>query len=406
MQYAERDPFSVSELNALVRELVEEEFASVDVTGEISNYKLHTSGHIYFTLKDSASQLRVACFRSTARHLQVELEDGMKVVVRGRLTLYEKWGQYQLVAEEIREAGRGELEAAYRKLLKTLEAEGMFETRHKKPLPRFPLSIAIVTSPTGAAVRDMLSTLRRRWPCARVLVVPVHVQGELAAPEIVWALDHLSAREDIDVILLGRGGGSLEDLWAFNEEAVARAVFRCRIPVVSAVGHETDVTICDFVADVRAATPTMAAEISVPLIDEVLETLDRRLRWLSDTIDNRVRLARSRLQELLRSYALGRVRGTIEGHMQALDFAMEKLKGAVGALLSERSRALEHQLITLRALNPSEILSRGYTLCTEPDTGRLVQSAEAAQQLDEMSVRFSDGSVKTEVKERMHESKR
>ncbi|MBI4720916.1 MAG: exodeoxyribonuclease VII large subunit, partial [Chitinivibrionia bacterium] len=247
MSSAERDILTVTEINELARALIEESFPEVSVLGEISNFKRHSSGHLYLTLKDAGAQLRTVCFKGDALSLDFDPEDGMLAVARGRLTLYEPYGQFQLVARTMEKAGAGELERAFRALCARLEKEGLFAPEHKKPLPAYPRRIAVITSPTGAAVRDIVSTLKRRWPCVEIVLLPVRVQGSEAAPEITAALELAPRLAPVDIVILGRGGGSLEDLWAFNEETVARAIFDCPIPVISAVGHETDFTIADFV---------------------------------------------------------------------------------------------------------------------------------------------------------------
>jgi len=400
MHFGDETVFTVAEINGLVRELLETTWPDVAVTGEVSNFKRHTSGHLYFSLKDAEARLPAVCFRGTARDLDIDLADGMQVIVRGRLTVYEGYGSYQIVAASIEEAGEGDLEKAFRKLVARLGEEGLFDEARKRPLPAYPARIAVVTSPTGAAIRDILSTLARRWPCAEVLVVPVRVQGEQAAPEIVAALDMLSRTRDVDVVIVGRGGGSLEELWAFNEEAVARAIHRSGIPVISAVGHESDVTIADFVADRRAATPTMAAEIAVPLRDAVIDRVDqstgRLLRAAVGAVDER----RRRLEELVKSYALGQVRGRVERAMQRLDYALERLPRSLAALVKERRARLDRSSAMLDALNPRRILSRGYAICAEPATGRLIRSSTAALEAGAMQVTFHDGSVVTDVKEK------
>jgi exodeoxyribonuclease VII large subunit len=404
MQLADNKIFSVSEINSLVRLLIEEYYPEVAVLGEVSNFKRHTSGHLYFTLKDADSQLRAVCFRGNARGIKIEMEDGIKVVVRGRLTLYEGYGQYQIVAHDIEAAGEGELERAYRELLAKLQEEGLFDEELKQDLPAYPNLIAVVTSPTGAAVKDVLSTLERRWPCVEVLLVPVAVQGEQAAPEIVAALDRLGAVAGLDVVILGRGGGSLEDLWAFNEEIVARAIHRCPVPVISAVGHETDFTIADFVADVRAATPTMAAELAVPLREEVSAEVDAKIRWLVSFVENRLRLESARLQELLRSYGLGQVRGKIENLMQRVDYTLDKLRLSLSAIVGDKRNAFESYYSKLAALDPKGILSRGYTYCSDARTGEVLRDAGAAVRVEKMKVTFRDGGVLTEVKERINDA--
>jgi exodeoxyribonuclease VII large subunit len=315
--------------------------------------------------------------------------------------LYEPYGQYQIVAYDITEAGEGELEKAFLALKDKLEKEGLFDPDHKKGLPAYPMRIAVVTSPTGAAVRDVVSTIERRWPCAEVFVIPVRVQGDQAAPEIVRALEMLPRIEGLDVAIVGRGGGSLEDLWAFNEEAVARAVFDCPVPVVSAVGHETDFTIADFVADMRAATPTMAAEIVVPVGDDVAEDIDDAVARIHRVVETRIRLGSARLRELLRSYALGRVRNRLESLMQSLDYTMERLRRSAETLLKDRRAAVERAATRLDALSPREVLARGYTICSDPATGAVLKRVGDALAAGSVAITFQDGSVKSEVKEKL-----
>jgi len=401
MPFVEKDFYTVSDVNAEVRALLEESYAEVDVLGEISNFKKHSSGHLYFTLKDAGAQLRTVCFRGDAARIGFTPEDGLKVIAGGRLTVYEPYGQYQLVANSLRKVGVGELEIAFRALCEKLEKEGLFAPEDKKPLPVFPFRIALITSPTGAAVRDIVSTLRRRWPCVDILLFPVHVQGVQAAPEIVRALSLVETFDGVDVVIVGRGGGSLEDLWAFNEEAVARAIHACPLPVISAVGHETDFTIADFVADVRAATPTMAAEIAVPEMPEVTGRLDAAMERLVQIAGNRVGMQRARLNELLRSYALGQVKGRLDGALQGLDYAMERLLRGVTEAVKNRSVRLAGRLGELEALNPRSVLERGYAICSQLESGTVIRSSAEAALLDEMRVSFHDGSLRTEVKERI-----
>jgi len=398
MQSADENVYTVGELNTEVRGLLESEYPRVAVVGEVSNCRQFTSGHIYFTLKDDEAQLASVCWRSTASRLRVKLADGMRVVVTGRLTVYELRGQYQMVVEAVREAGRGDLQLAFERLKEKLEAEGLFDAARKRALPHFPLTIAVVTSPTGAAVRDVVSTLSRRWPCARILLVPVHVQGELASGEIAAALDLVGRAGDIDVVIVGRGGGSLEDLWAFNEEATARAIARCPVPVVSAVGHETDFTIADFVADVRAATPTAAAEIVAPPLEEVMGSLDLSLERMARTVNGRIDLVQARLSELIRSYALGRIRSRIEQALQSVDYHSERLRRGTERVLEERRARIAVLSTRLGDLDPRSVLARGYAICDLPETGELVASAREAALAGAMRVRFSDGNVMTEVK--------
>ncbi|MFH1756406.1 MAG: exodeoxyribonuclease VII large subunit [Candidatus Latescibacterota bacterium] len=401
MPIDEQDFITVSALNSQVRELLEETYGEVAVLGEISNFKKHSSGHLYFTLKDAGAQLRAVCFRGDAMRVGFVPEDGMKVIAAGRVTMYEPYGQYQLVAHGLHKVGVGELEIAFRALRDKLEKEGLFAAEHKKALPAYPFCIAVITSPTGAAVRDIVSTVKRRWPCADILLLPVHVQGGEAAPEIVQALSLVARIDDADLVIVGRGGGSLEDLWAFNEESVARAIFACPLPVISAVGHETDFTIADFVADVRAATPTMAAEIAAPAMEDVIGRLDAGMGRLLQSTGDRVRLRSSRVNELLRSYALGQVRGKMDGARQRLDYAMEKLARGVDDAVQNRRVVLQALSAGLETLNPRSILERGYTICSDMASGEVVRTAARAAGMKQLKVSFHDGSLRTEVKERI-----
>jgi exodeoxyribonuclease VII large subunit len=404
MPHDEQRTYTVSEVNAEIRGIIEDEYADVTVLGEVSNFKRHTSGHLYFTLKDAGAQLRTVCFRGNAAKVKFELEDGLQVRASGRLTLYEPYGQYQLVAYGLEPAGVGELELAFRQLCERLEAEGLFDAGHKQPLPAYPFRIAVVTSATGAAVRDVITTLRRRWPPAEILLYPVAVQGDGAARQIARALELLVTVDALDLIIIGRGGGSLEDLWAFNEEIVARAIYDCPVPVVSAVGHETDFTIADFVADIRAATPTMAAEIAVPELDGVLTRLDERENRLVRYADTAVSLRRSRLDQLLRSYALGRVRGQVEQSMQRLDFALETLHRMAADGMRDRRNRFSNLITRLDGLDVKKILSRGYAICSGRDSGRVIRTAAAAVDAGDVYVTFGDGRVEAEVKPGSEES--
>jgi exodeoxyribonuclease VII large subunit len=397
---------TVSEVNARARALLEETYADVWVTGEVSNFKSHTSGHLYFTLKDSESQLRAVCFRSDASRLGFAPEDGMKVQARGRLTIYEAYGQYQLVVYALERFGRGELERAFRELKDRLAKEGLFDAAHKRELPRYPERVAVVTSPTGAAVRDIVSTLQRRWPALSVVLCPVSVQGDRAAEEVAAMLDRLPEIGGLDLVIVGRGGGSLEDLWAFNDERVARAIYRCPIPVVSAVGHETDFTIADFVADVRAATPTMAAEVAVPNVDDVTADLDQKTRRLVLFMEAKLRLAGGRVRELLRSYALGKVKARVEHAMQTHDLRIESLLRRMIEALRAKKSALLELTTRLEGLDARSILERGYTLCSDQATGRVIRSASGAVAAGNVRVTFHDGDVLTVVKEKIHEQGR
>jgi exodeoxyribonuclease VII large subunit len=397
MSFAEERIFAVGEINALVREMLEGEFPAVAIAGEVSNLRVPASGHVYFRLKDAAAQIAAVCFRADARRIDFELEDGAQVIARGNLTLYDAQGSYQLVARTLEPAGRGDLERALRILIARLREEGLFDAAHKRPLPRYPGRIAVVTSSTGAAVRDILSTIARRFPCVDVLMVPVQVQGEAAPAQIVRALDAITARGDVDVVILGRGGGSIEDLSAFNHEAVARAIHRCGAPVISAVGHETDVTVADFVADVRAATPTMAAEIAVPARAEVVARIAGLERSAAARLSGRIDAARRRVVAFTKSYALGSVRGSIEHAMQRLDHAAQRCERAAHVAAAQRGTRVDALKARLSNLNPRDVLRRGYAVCLDATTGTAVTSAAGAIRVTDVHLVFQDGAAQASV---------
>jgi len=385
--------FSVSEINERVRRLLDEAFGEVHVEGEISGARQHASGHWYFTLKDAAAQLACVLFRSDAANLRFELQQGLRVRATGRLDLYTPQGKYQLKVRRLLPVGQGELELAFRQLKDKLQAEGLFAAERKKPLPRLPRRVALITSPTGAAVRDMITTLSARWPVAHILVVPVTVQGSGAAPEIVRALAFVNRVDGADVIIVGRGGGSLEDLWAFNEESVARAIAASRIPVVSAVGHETDTTISDFVADLRAATPTAAAALVAPHQEEVRLHVHTQLRRMAGALRRRAEVEQQRLQRLLQSYGFKRPGLLLQQHTQSLDAWHERLERGIRTHLERRGTELAARQGRLHALSPRGVLARGYTYCVDPETGSVVSRAARTRAQQRLHVHFADGTV-------------
>ncbi|HXS11029.1 MAG TPA: exodeoxyribonuclease VII large subunit [Candidatus Krumholzibacteria bacterium] len=397
MSFGEERIFAVGEINALVREMLEGEFGFVAIAGEVSNLRIPASGHLYFKLKDASAQIAAVCFRADARRLDFDLEDGAQVVARGNLTLYDAQGSYQLVARTLEPAGRGDLERALRLLIARLKEEGLFDPARKRPLPLYPKRLAVVTSPTGAAIRDILSTVKRRFPCVEVLIVPVQVQGEAAPAQIVAALDAITALGNVDVVILGRGGGSIEDLAAFNDEAVVRAIHRCGAPVISAVGHESDVTVADFVADVRAATPTMAAEIAVPERDEVRARIAGLERAAGLTLTRRVDAARRRADALTRSYALGQVRGRIEHSMQRLDHASHRCARAAAMTLMHGRAQAGALDARLSGLDPREVLRRGYAVVLDAAGTNALSSAGDAIRAGEVQLLFHDGAAQANV---------
>jgi exodeoxyribonuclease VII large subunit len=331
----ERKVWTVSELTARIRDLLESEFEDLWIAGEISNLRASQAGHLYFTLKDEKAQVRCACFRDKLRGIKFRPEDGLHVTVRGSVSVYEPRGEYQVYVTQIEPVGLGALQLAFEQLKARLEAEGLFDPARKKPLPLLPQRIGLITSPTGAAVRDVLRILKRRFPNVHVLLYPVRVQGDEAAGEIAAALDYFGAQRAADVLLLVRGGGSLEDLWAFNEEQVARAIAACPIPVISGVGHETDFTIADFVADVRASTPSNAAEIVVRSRDEFLRHIEQLARSLAQHVRLVLLARRARLHELQAHRGFRRLDYLLRQHRQRAD----ELTGRLGESLRRR---LEH----------------------------------------------------------------
>jgi exodeoxyribonuclease VII large subunit len=386
---------TVTELTRKIKLTLEADFPSILLQGEVSNFKRHTSGHVYFTLKDEGAQIAAVLWRSRASTLSFLPQDGMKVVVRGRITVYEPRGSYQIDVSSMRPFGVGELQLAFEKLKQKLAAEGLFDASHKRPLPEFPRRIGIVTSPTGAALHDMIQIIGRRFPLVDLILSPVRVQGAGAAEEIASTIRQFNEYGQVDLLIVGRGGGSLEDLWAFNEEIVARAIYASRIPVVSAVGHEVDFTIADFVADVRAPTPSAAAEIVVPDRDVLLETLRRNWYRMHDEVGQIVRGHREQVQHIVQSYAFNRPVDLLRQFNQRvdeLDRAMASSASHLFALLKARCTSLGQRM---SALDPQLTLKRGYVLVSKD--GVTVSSAARLQTNDAIALRFHDGTVQSTV---------
>lgn len=389
---------SVSELTGQIKGVLEGRFARVWVGGEISNLSRPQSGHCYLTLKDQQAQLRAVMWRSVARATRFELHDGLEVICQGYVDVYAPRGSYQLVIERIEPKGLGALERALRQLRSRLAGEGLFEKARKRALPRFPQRIAFVTSPTGAALRDFLEVLRRRWHGVHVIVVPARVQGEGAAEEIVAGIESINRlAEPVDVLVVGRGGGSLEDLWAFNEEIVVRAIFASRVPVVSAVGHEIDVTLADLVADVRALTPSEAAERVVPAADEVREFLERQGQRLAVAVRSRLEAARARLDALAAARVFRRPSERVRLLAQRLDELQGRGRRAVERRLEKAGAEVREMASRLEALSPLSVLARGYSLTSRLDDGRLVQSASQVAVDDRLRTRLAAGEITSRV---------
>ena len=397
------EPISVTALNQYVKGLLDRDrlLGQVYVCGEVSNYKRYPSGHHYFSLKDAESSIRCVLFRGNAASLRFQPENGMKVVVSGRVSVYPRDGAYQLYCTRMTPDGVGELALAFEQLKNKLHRAGLFDSARKQPLPAYPRRIALVTSPAGAAVRDMIRILGARWPMAEVLVVPVRVQGEEAAGEIAAALDLVNAMDLADLIITGRGGGSMEDLWAFNEEIVAQAIFRSRLPVISAVGHEPDVTISDYVADRRASTPSNAAELAVPDQEELRQTLDHLYHRLDRAMDRRLRERQDALARLGSSPFLRSPLQAVREKRMALDLCRQRLIRAMERKTGETRQTIGRLAAALDALSPFKVLGRGYAISYTED-GAVLTSVRQAKAGDPVDLRVSDGTLhcRVEGKER------
>ena len=391
---------SVSEITDLLKSLIEQQphLQNVWVQGQISNYSRSSAGHIYFTLKDDRSQIQVVIFRSRAAGLRFVPKDGEEVLVQGRLNLYPARGQYQINANKVEPLGIGALQRAFEELKQQLAEEGLFEAHHKKPLPKFPKKIGVVTSATGAAFQDICQQLHKRYPLAKVLLHPTLVQGDGAAEGIAQALQAMNQRDDIDVLIVGRGGGSIEDLWAFNEERVARAIFASAIPVVSAVGHETDFTIADMVADHRAPTPSAAIEHIVPDQDELLAQLDGYDVWLRRIINDRFDAHKTRLQDFETRLSPTRRKDAIYQLHQTVDALDTTCRTAVRRRLNDSERDLHTLAQRLNALSPLATLQRGYSISRKTD-GEVLTSAEQVLIGDRVEIQLANGHLACRVEE-------
>ncbi len=390
---------SVSQLTRDIKSLLETAFPSVWVQGEISNLKHHSSGHLYFSLKDKDAQISCVMWRSRNQELFFAPADGMRVLAKSRLSLYEKRGAYQLDVWQMQLAGAGELQLAFERLKHRLFEEGLFDEDGKRPLPPFPERIGIVTSASGAAIRDLQTVLQRRFPPIEIILNPVRVQGEGAAAEIAKAIDAFNQYGAVDVLVVARGGGSIEDLWAFNEEIVARAIRRCNIPVVSAVGHEVDFTISDFVADVRAATPSAAGETIVRRKEDISAQLRYFVENMSAILLERIKLERERVQAIERSYAFRTPLDMVAQLRQQLDDTRETLDRVI-----THKFALNREVVTglskrLSSLNHQKLLVRGYSLCCRRSDGLLINSAGMLDKKDDINITFHRGNVHAKVSE-------
>ena len=386
---------TVSQINGYIKKILDKNIIlnNVWVKGELSNFKRHYSGHIYTTLKDEGGVLKAVMFRGAASSLVFMPQDGMKVLARGRVGVYENGGVYQLYIEEMIPDGVGELYIAYEQLKAKLQAEGLFDEGHKKPIPRFPSTVGVITAPTGAAVRDIINVITRRYPLAEIVLYPAQVQGTGAAESVAAGIKYFNDTNGADTIIAGRGGGSIEDLWAFNEEIVARAIFDSHIPIISAVGHETDFTIADFVADLRAPTPSAAAEIAVPSVLELSGSINMQLSRLTQAQITRLKNLNLRLNSL----KLKTPQEIINDNSQRLDNLTHRLASNFKLILMQKKKALGEQSGKLNALSPLNTLSRGYAIPVKPD-GAVVRSCVEVSPGDEFTLKLRDGDIECIVK--------
>jgi len=401
---AERYIFTVSELNQFIKDLLDNVPPLTDLLlrGEISNYKVYPSGHHYFTLKDSQCAVKCVLFKGSAMKLRFRPENGMQVIAAGRITVFPRDGQYQLYCTGLSPDGVGDLSVAYEQLKEKLRLEGLFDEAHKKPLPPYPQRIAIVTSPAGAAVHDMIRILRRRYPIAKVLLLPVRVQGTEAPAEIAGAIRYANRYQLADVLITGRGGGSLEDLWAFNDERVARAIYDSEIPVISAVGHEPDVAISDFVADWRASTPSNAAEIAVPDRMELLRWLDGADSRMARGVTRQLKASQERLDSLAQKRVLTDPTALIADKGMQLDHLQHRLAAAMRAVTDRESGRFAALAASLDALSPLRVLGRGYALAQTED-GTVLRSAAQTAVGERIRVRLAQGQLVCDVAETKEE---
>lgn len=389
---------SVSQINFYIKSIIENDgsLQFVLVTGEISNLTVHQrSGHIYLSLKDSNSVISAVMFAGNARRLKFRPENGMKIICRGRISVYEPSGRYQLYIEDMQPDGVGALTLAFEQLKKSLAQKGLFDNAHKKPLPKFPKTIGVITSPTGAAVQDITNIIRRRFPSADIVLAPVLVQGESAPEQLVRAVNKFSASKIADVVIIGRGGGSAEDLWAFNDEQLAYAVYNCETPIISGVGHETDFTVCDFVADVRASTPSAAAELAVPDRQELMSYYFKQKQYISAMLDRKIKTAQLRLENQQRRMSASSPKLKAEQLEKQLSAKSEKLTRFMNIYISDKENKLIAAKGKLDGLNPLNVLNRGYAIAEKDE--KIITSSKQLKNGDDFTVILSDGKINAKV---------
>lgn len=393
-----RTILTVSELTRRIKLCLEQEISYIWVTGEVSNLRQPGSGHIYFSLKDVWSQIRCVLFAGTARAIKFKIEDGLQLIIFGRVSVYEKSGEYQIIIDRVEPKGIGALQLALAQLKERLSQEGLFDPEHKKTLPLLPKRLGIVTSPTGAALRDILKIINRRFPEVGILIYPVRVQGDGASAEIAQAIKDMNSFTDLEVLIIARGGGSQEDLWTFNDEAIARSIFNSRIPVISAVGHEIDLTIADLVADKRVATPSEAAESVVPSKQELLTRLDQYHKLLVQSLQNRVSLARTRLEALKNSYALQQPFDRLRQMSQQLDELYLRLPQTFRKIIEKTRRHIAHLTARMETLSPLNVLKRGYSITKLMENNKILTSVSNLAPGESILTQLAKGRFISEVK--------
>lgn len=400
-----QDVLSVSQLNVYIQHKLDGDMLlnQVAVRGEISNYKMYPSGHHYFTLKDDGGALKCVMFKGNAFRLRFRPENGMKVIAMGKVSVYPRDGTYQLYCTAMVMDGVGDLYAAFEQLKKELEAQGLFDPAHKKPIPQFPRTIGIVTSSAGAAVHDMLRILRKRYPLVKVLLLPVRVQGAEAPGEIAAAIRYANYHKLCDLLIVGRGGGSMEDLWAFNEKVVAWAIYESVIPVISAVGHEPDVTISDYVADLRAATPSNAAELAVPDQLALMQLLDEKANAMASGLQRQLKMARQHLHVLSGSVSLQSPTGYLQQQKKSLELLKNRLISAQNRNISAKKQRYVADVSKLDAMSPLKVLTRGYAMAQAPD-GALIRSVHQVEIGQPITIRFSDGQAAATVSDKKEQT--
>ncbi len=391
-------PIKVSELNSYINRIIISDpvLYNISVEGEISNYKYHNNGNTYFTLKDKKSKIKCVMFKENSSNLKIAPKDGMKVVACGHISIYEREGIYQILVKNIKLIGLGQLYEQFEKLKKKLLVQGLFDEENKQSIPFMPMKVGVITSSTVAAVRDIIKVIKRRCPITEILIYPVLVQGQKAHCDLCKALDYFNLRKDIDLIIIGRGGGSIEELWAFNEEDVARAIYKISVPVISAVGHETDFTIADFVADMRAATPSVAGEMAVPNIKIIKERLEFLLKQAENNFTNNIDKMKNKLKKIKDSNFLKKPEKIINDKKEKLDLDVKYLSTIKDKQMIEYIKKLEYLNGKLKNLNPEAVLNRGYTIITN-ENQEIIKSAAEIKRNQKLNIILSDGEIKVLV---------